>query len=503
VDPWVGNGAPAPGTVLAGKYRVERVLGQGGMGVVVAAWHTVLEERVALKFLRADAVHEADVLARFLQEARASVRLKSQHVARVLDVGTLESGSPFIVMEYLEGRDLAAVLAAHPGGLPVPEAVDFVLQAVDAIAEAHAIGIVHRDLKLSNLFAVPQAEGQALVKVLDFGISKVSFDLEQRAAANLTRSRDVVGSPVYMSPEQFRSAKKVDHRTDQWSLGVILYELLVGAPPFDGETMGELFVAILESASPPMGGRRPDVAPELEAIVARCLRKSRDERFADIGELAEALAPYGTGRWSSCVRRAVAVLRSPTAGPGSSPDAVKVFADSGRDLPAAHDPTVPATPSPHVQSAGAWNTSISATARRPSTRRTIRISATVGGLSALLLTGAAGYVALRAGKPGAESPPPASVAATAALAPPQPERSAAPSSASPDERARDGGGGASLAARDPGLSRAGPRHRSTVPLASPPPVAAPAKPTASSQPLPAPPPATSPSSTDYASTRFE
>ena len=159
--------------VLLGKYRVDRILGAGGIGVIVAAHHLQLDERVAIKFLLPDALQSPDVVARFAQEARAAVKIKSEHVVRVIDVGTLASGSPYMVMEYLEGADLSAVLSRR-GPMPVEEVVGLVLQACEALAEAHALGIVHRDLKPANLFSIARADGSASVKVLDFGISKVT-----------------------------------------------------------------------------------------------------------------------------------------------------------------------------------------------------------------------------------------------------------------------------------------------------------------------------------------
>ena len=207
-----------PGDVLAGKYRVDRVLGVGGMGVVVAATHLQLQQRVALKFMLDAGLAQPTQVERFGREARAAVRLRSDHVARVLDVGTLETGSPYIVMEYLDGSDIGSVLEQR-GAMPVDMAVDCVLQACDAVAEAHALGIVHRDLKPRNLFLTTRNDGRALVKVLDFGISKHTTGSD----LSLTRTTEIMGSPSYMSPEQFRSAKLVDERTDIWALGAILY----------------------------------------------------------------------------------------------------------------------------------------------------------------------------------------------------------------------------------------------------------------------------------------
>src|SRR5262249_36798130 len=229
-----------PGAVLAGKYRVGRILGVGGMGVVVAATHLQLGQPVALKFMLAEALASPEASERFLREARAAVRLRSQHVARIQDVGTLENGAPYIVMELLQGLDLAQLLAQQ-GPVAPATAVDFVVQACDALAEAHALGIVHRDLKPANLFVTIAPNGTALVKVLDFGIAKAGGPL----GASVTQTSAVFGSPAYMSPEQLRSTKAVDARSDIWSLGIILYETLSGRTPFHGETITELGLKVV------------------------------------------------------------------------------------------------------------------------------------------------------------------------------------------------------------------------------------------------------------------
>jgi eukaryotic-like serine/threonine-protein kinase len=279
------------GQVLAGKFRIERVLGQGGMGVVVAATHIQLDERVALKFLLPEALGNPEAVARFAREARAAVKIKSEHVARVSDVGTLESGSPYMVMEYLEGQDLADWVR-HSGAMRVPDAVEFVLQACEAIAEAHALGIVHRDLKPANLFVTRRVDGSPCIKVLDFGISKLTVP-GSTSDMGMTKTSTVMGSPLYMSPEQMSSTRNVDQRTDIWALGIILYEVLTGRVPFEAETMPQLCGMILQDPPRPLRDLRQDVPDGLQWVVLRCLEKNRDSRFTSVAELAAALAPFG------------------------------------------------------------------------------------------------------------------------------------------------------------------------------------------------------------------
>jgi serine/threonine protein kinase len=276
------------GQVLAGKYRVERVLGQGGMGIVLAAKHIHLEEKVAVKLMLAEAAFSTEAVARFLREARAAARLESAHVARVTDVGTLEDGRPYMVMEYLDGQDLSQVLTSS-GPLAIGDAVDYVLQAAEAIAEAHSIGIVHRDLKPSNLFLTRRRDRTPHVKVLDFGISKVSGPGLSGSDNAMTRTSAMMGSPLYMSPEQMTSVRDVDGRSDIWALGIILYELVSGAPPFNGETLPQVCGLVLQSEAAPLSSRRAGVPPQLEAVVTRCLAKTPDKRFQNVAEFAVAL----------------------------------------------------------------------------------------------------------------------------------------------------------------------------------------------------------------------
>lgn len=310
-------GVPKPGDIVAKKYQIDRIIGVGGMGVVAAATHVHLDRCVAIKFLLPEAAAQPEAVARFMREAQAASSIRSEHVARVIEVAELESGAPYMVMELLEGRDLAELLKVY-GRRPAREAVDYVLQACDAIAQAHLLGIVHRDLKPSNLFLSRPAGGLATIKVLDFGISKVVN--QAQVQANLTATSFSFGTPVYMSPEQVRSAKNVDPRTDVWALGVILYELLVGAPPFEAESLPALCAMITVDPPAPMRARLPELAPELEAIVLRCLEKDVTRRFQTVGALASALAPYAPPEALALLPRIqlASVAASPAALPSLS-----------------------------------------------------------------------------------------------------------------------------------------------------------------------------------------
>jgi serine/threonine-protein kinase len=297
------------------------------MGMVVAAQHLQLGQLVALKFLLPQAMQSEETTERFLREARATVRLKSEHVGRVIDVGTLDTGAPYIVMEYLDGQDLDGFRRVHTR-LPVMQAVDFVLQASEAVAEAHSIGIIHRDLKPANLFLSVRADGTPIVKVLDFGISKATQDQQD---FSLTRTATVMGSPGYMSPEQLRSARDVDARTDVWALGVILYELVSGNAPFAAEAITELTLKVAMDPTPPLGVPAP---AGFEDVIRKCLEKDPANRYGSIAELAAALVPFGPPNASEMAKRiarvqaglstntrqksAVAVALAPTTLSGST-----------------------------------------------------------------------------------------------------------------------------------------------------------------------------------------
>ncbi len=279
----------AIGEMVAGKYLVDRVLGMGGMGVVLAATHVELGQKVAIKFLLAEARAVTGMAHRFANEAKASARLRSAHVARILDVGALDDGTPYMVMEYLDGRDLAAILTERTR-IGIHEACDYVLQACEALAEAHARGIIHRDLKPGNLFVARTADGGEIVKLLDFGISK--HVAPEGADFSLTKTSAVLGSPLYMPPEQMSSARTVDSRADLWSLGVVLYEAVTGTMPFEGLTLTGLVANIIQDPPRPMTVSGAAVPAVFQAIVFRCLEKTPARRYETVGELARALADF-------------------------------------------------------------------------------------------------------------------------------------------------------------------------------------------------------------------
>lgn len=297
------------GEIIADKYEVIDLIGVGGVGFVVAANHIELGEKVALKFLRPEMLIREDIVARFAQEALAAVRIKNEHVARVFDVGTLPNGHPFIVMEFLEGRDLYEIVQ-QDGPQPVKTAIDYVLQACEALADAHSRGIVHRDVKPENLFLIQRSEGIELIKVLDFGISKLALTGSAiRSKVPLVRTMLPMGSPVYMSPEQIRASKDIDLRTDIWSMGCVLHELLTGNPAFDAPSLTQLSATILEEHPPKISEVRAVVPREIDAIVAKCLEKSPEKRYQNMAELALALYPYGPRRSRLSAERCCKLLK--------------------------------------------------------------------------------------------------------------------------------------------------------------------------------------------------
>jgi serine/threonine-protein kinase len=367
---------PVPGALLAGKYRIERLLGRGGMGAVFAAQHEVLGRRVAIKLLLTDTAQSEEGLQRFLNEARAAARLDSEHITRLMDFGTLENGLPFMVLEFLAGQDLGQVLAER-GPLPVAEVVDYMLQACEALAQAHAAGIIHRDLKPSNLFLAQRGDGSLRIKVLDFGISKINNPAAV-TPKSLTSTRALLGTPYYMSPEQLARPKEVDARADVWQLGANIFELLVGQPPFMQESLGELLYAIMNQPVPSIREKRPDVPPELELAVFRCMERDMSRRFANVGELAQAIAPFGSGAHSPLVARVAHTLQARggsafgfTPAPGSAPP-----------LGVTPGPAPNARSGP-LQTSNAWGHASAAPLPPPRSKTLFLVAGILGGLAVL------------------------------------------------------------------------------------------------------------------------
>lgn len=331
------------GQIVGGKYRVQRLVGRGGMGIVVEAEHLVLSARVAIKVLVPELAQNPEAVGRFLREARTTFGIRSPHVVTVLDVGHTDTGLPFIVMEYLEGEDVGARLQ-RLGRMPVPEAVEIVRQAALGVAYAHGQGIIHRDLKPSNLFCEQNATGELVVKVVDFGISKLTSD-SPLGQDNLvsTHTAAILGSPLYMAPEQLQSAKHLDEGCDIWSLGVILFELLVGRPPFLGTSVTEVAINVATQPMPALNEFRSDVPPPLQAVVTRCLRKSRAERYPTVDDLLAALRDGAVTAGSTHLgSRTQGALQPPperTADVGAAERAAPVPTLTLEGLPAVQSPT--------------------------------------------------------------------------------------------------------------------------------------------------------------------
>jgi eukaryotic-like serine/threonine-protein kinase len=381
---------PREGDILAGKFRIERVLGVGGMGMVVSAMHIHLDERVAIKFLLPEALANAEAVARFGREARAAVKIKSEHVARVIDVGALETGAPYMVMELLRGNDLSVVIREQ-GALPVPVAVQYVLQACEALAEAHAIGIVHRDLKPANLFLTARADGSPCIKVLDFGISKVASASGGGSDMGMTRTQSIMGSPLYMSPEQMASSRDVDQRADVWAIGCVLYELTTGRVPFEAETMPQLCTLILHHEPPHPRRVRPEVPDALAEVILHCLRKDRAQRYANVAALAMDLAGF-----------------SPDAGPRSAERISRVLSSSGLSSTALASSNFPGHTAGSSTGSQAWGTTQVARGHR---------AVWLGALLAVVL-GIGGVIAWKASSRQVAASPGVSAAAAPVAKPP-------------------------------------------------------------------------------------
>jgi serine/threonine-protein kinase len=332
----------AVGSVVAGKYFIEELIGEGGLGAVVKAKHLQLDQHVAIKYLKSAVAARPDIVERFLREARLAAKIKSEHAVKVQDVDAVESGIPYIVMEFLEGRDLERVLAEGP--LAYDLAIDYVLQASEALAEAHAAGIVHRDVKPANLFLATRPGGSSIVKVLDFGISTIASS-ETPSQRRVTQVEERVGTPIFMSPEQLQADADVDARSDIWALGVALYELLSGKLPFDGPDLATLCVAILTKPPVPLSAVNSSVPPQLDEVVARCLQKDPALRYQNIAELAQDLAQIWGGDTPSRVMQISRVI----VGAGLRISPPTPFAEGFEPL------ADPSKPSPASESAAAPN----------------------------------------------------------------------------------------------------------------------------------------------------
>ncbi|MBK9266172.1 MAG: protein kinase [Polyangiaceae bacterium] len=395
------------GEILLGKYRVERVLGQGGMGVVVAARHVHLGELFAIKMLLPSGLSHPDAVERFLREARAAAKLKGEHVARVHDVGILEDGAPYMVMEHLAGNDLKQIVKSR-GGLPLEEAALYVYQACEAVAEAHANGVVHRDLKPANLFLIRRPNGTPCVKVLDFGISK-ELDPNNTVGSDLTKTGAFMGSPLYMSPEQMANIKATDMRSDIWGLGVILYELTTGKLPFTAQAVTELVTKVLATEPLPPSQVRPDIPQAFDAIVLKCLEKRPEHRFQSVHELMGQLLPYASASAPQVLAAAALPMAPPRPEMASMPTTVVLAAApdvetnpsiSESNSGGASNPAgLIVAPTHSSLTGGAWGTTNKATERR---KDKLMLALAVAGLGLAALLGVA-FIATRSSTPASAS----------------------------------------------------------------------------------------------------
>jgi eukaryotic-like serine/threonine-protein kinase len=405
------------GDMIADKYRVVEVIGRGGMGVVLAAEHVQLQERVALKFLKLDTETPKEFQQRFVREAQVTARLRSEHVARIRDFGVLPEGTPYMVMELLEGIDLRKAVR-QLGRLPLDKTLDYVVQACEGLAEAHAAGIVHRDLKPSNLFLTRRSDGSDLIKILDFGVAKMVQDVDRD---ELTSAGMLLGSPRYMSPQQLRGSHDVDARADIWSLGAIMYEMLAGRAPFLAQTTAALCVKILGNEPPAsISAQHSDVPPEIEAVILACLERELDKRIPDVATLAKRLAKVAKLPWldEAALRVGAVLERSTMLQTGSHstassklprPPALAPLLMEGEQIstmPSSIAELDASSPSP-------------ATSRAPPRKRTVALIAAV---AAVLVAGAGAFFAVQHSSEQAPAIPP-STSAPALLAPSSPQQS--------------------------------------------------------------------------------
>jgi eukaryotic-like serine/threonine-protein kinase len=406
IDPSALRGLPRKGDRIGDRYRVENLVGLGGMGAVVSAMHMDLQQRVAIKIMLPRGARHAKAISRFLREARAASAIQSEHVVRTHDVGRLKNGLPYLVMEYLTGASLEDVLTRE-GPLPVGVAVHYVMQACEAVSLAHAAGIVHRDLKPANLYLTTRADGSPLVKVLDFGISKAEWLVESAANPALTATTDTIGTPTYMSPEQVRSAKNVDWRTDVWSMGAVLYELITGEAPFWADNLTALAAIIVSDPVVPPSERRKGVPKEIDPIILQCLSKDPPQRPADIPALARLLEPFVPPAARYVFDRVTRI------GPPNSAMTTSTEAPPELDL---------STWSSHDTAQG-WGT----TAHESVSRKRVLIATAASVSAAVTLVGLGLFFVLREGVPGEK---PSAASAAPSLSAPISERPEATAGAS-------------------------------------------------------------------------
>jgi serine/threonine protein kinase len=432
----------ANGSIVADKYLIEKTLAEGGVGIVASAMHVTLQQRVAIKYLKPKAIESPSLVERFVREARLAAQIRSEHVVRVHDVGILPSGAPFMVMEHLVGQDLGLVVAKGPS--PTAVAVDYILQACDALAEAHGLQIVHRDIKPANLFLAERPSNTPILKIIDFGISKAIPQRSKTASwGRQTEDGDRFGTPLYMSPEQLRSTSNVDARADIWALGVVLHELLTGELPFEGDDLPQLCASILIKPPVHLTAALRGAPVELETIILKCLEKDRLRRFRNVAELAQELVPFGPADASTRAARIMAVVRSAGASirpPTPMPGTLKV-----QDVAAYLPPVAPANSA---------NTTVTSVGRAAQSWRPVALGAALA-IVACLLAFAVAILVRQPGDASAErraalSPvaapapvaaaPPTATAATAPPSPPALSGEAAASSASRATNAAPGSG---------------------------------------------------------------
>ncbi|WP_437878792.1 serine/threonine protein kinase [Sorangium sp. So ce513] len=404
------------GEIIDGKYRIVRLLGQGGMGAVFEGENVRIRRRVAIKLLHASISSQAESVARFEREAQAAARIGSDHICEVLDLGVLPDGTRYMVMEYLEGETLGAKIQRH-GRLGPETTVPIMVQVLEALGAAHAAGIIHRDLKPDNIFIVPSKAGLSnFVKVLDFGVSK--FSQLAGAEMSMTRTGAVVGTPYYMSPEQARGSSPVDQRTDIYAMGVLLYQATTGQVPFDAATFNELLFKIVLEAAPLPQQLVPDLDPEFSGIIQKAMAREPGARFQSCAEFKNALLAWAAARPSLALLNTGRVsfprLSLPAQPETTTPPVVLRGEGSwgGQNGPAV--PGLGHTPHTPQLTANSWGASSGVTGRstRPPSKTPVFIA--IAATATLFGAGVAAWLAFgRSGTTSAATPDPSAVSATA------------------------------------------------------------------------------------------